>query len=51
MENSGRPGLLDLLIVLVERKWLFVAGVVAFCVAGLVISLLMPGTTPRPPSS
>ncbi len=42
MENSGRPGLLDLLIVLVERKWLFVAGVVAFCVAGLVISLLMP---------
>lgn len=41
-EDPGRPGMLDLLIVLVERKWLFVAGVVAFCVAGLVISLLMP---------
>jgi tyrosine-protein kinase Etk/Wzc len=41
-EDPGRPGLLDLLILLLERKWLFVGGVFAFCVAGVGISLITP---------
>jgi uncharacterized protein involved in exopolysaccharide biosynthesis len=42
MEESGKKGLLDLLIVLLERKWLFIGGVCVFCGVGVVISLVLP---------
>ncbi len=41
-KNTQRVGLLDLLIILLERKWLFMGGVFVFCVAGLAISLVLP---------
>jgi uncharacterized protein involved in exopolysaccharide biosynthesis len=41
MDESKRAGLLDLLIVLLERKWLLCAGVVVFCAAGIAVSGMM----------
>jgi len=36
-----RVGILDLAIIILERKWLFAVGLLLFCVAGLVTSLCL----------
>jgi tyrosine-protein kinase Etk/Wzc len=35
-------GLLDLVIILLERKWLFIVSLLVFSVAGVIISLCLP---------
>jgi tyrosine-protein kinase Etk/Wzc len=39
--DMKRVGILDLAIIILERKWLFAAGLLLFCAAGLVTSLCL----------
>ncbi len=41
MDEPKQIGLLDLLIILLERKWFFVLSMLVFCVAGVITSLAL----------
>jgi uncharacterized protein involved in exopolysaccharide biosynthesis len=40
MDEAKRVGLLDLLIILLERKWFFIISMLVFCAAGVGISMV-----------
>jgi tyrosine-protein kinase Etk/Wzc len=41
MDEPKKIGLLDLLVILLERKWLFVVSMLVFCIAGLGLSFVL----------
>ncbi|HUI93323.1 MAG TPA: Wzz/FepE/Etk N-terminal domain-containing protein [Chitinivibrionales bacterium] len=40
MDEPKKIGLLDLLIILLERKWFFIISMLLFCAAGVIISMV-----------
>jgi tyrosine-protein kinase Etk/Wzc len=40
MDEPKKVGLLDLLIIILERKWFFIVSMLLFCTAGVIISMV-----------
>ncbi len=41
-KDVKKIGLLDLIIIVLERKWVFLIGIFLFCTLGVVVSIILP---------